>query len=63
MNMMFSGLFGIGYVIVRYRKNGVLQRLKAAPLSALEFISAQILSQMFIQLVTSLLPVVSIYLI
>ena len=27
MNMMFSALFGIGFVIVRYRKNGVLKRL------------------------------------
>jgi len=53
MNMMFSGLFGIGYVIVRYRKNGVLKRLKATPLSSLEFISAQILSRMLIQLLTS----------
>ncbi len=54
MNMMFSGLFGIGYVIVRYRKNGVLKRLKATPLSASEFIFSQILSRMFIQLLTSM---------
>lgn len=33
MNMMFSCLFGVGYVIVRYRKNSVLKRLKATPLS------------------------------
>jgi ABC-type multidrug transport system permease subunit len=46
MNIMFSGLFGVGYVIVRYRKNGVLKRLRATPLSALEFISAQIVSRM-----------------
>jgi hypothetical protein len=31
MNIMFSALFGIGYVIVRYRKNGVLKRLRATP--------------------------------
>ena len=54
MNMMFSGLFGIGFVIVRYRKNGVLKRLKATPLSAVEFISAQIFSRLCIQLLTSL---------
>ena len=29
MNLMFSGLFGVGFVIVRYRKNGVLKRLRA----------------------------------
>jgi ABC-type multidrug transport system permease subunit len=48
MNMMFSCLFGVGYVIVRYRKNAVLKRLKATPLSALEFVSAQLLSRLFI---------------
>jgi ABC-2 type transport system permease protein len=48
VNMMFSALWGIGYVIVRYRKNGVLKRLKATPLSALEFLSAQVLSRMII---------------
>ncbi|MEJ2608896.1 MAG: ABC transporter permease [Candidatus Thiodiazotropha sp.] len=46
MNIMFSALFGVGYVIVRYRKNGVLKRLMATPLSAFEFISAQIASRL-----------------
>jgi ABC-type multidrug transport system permease subunit len=46
MNIMFSALFGVGYVIVRYRKNGVLKRLRATPLSAFEFISAQIVSRL-----------------
>ena len=48
MNMMFSALFGVGYVIVRYRKNGVLKRLRATPLSALEFLSAQIVSRLWL---------------
>ena len=48
MNMMFSCLFGVGYVIVRYRKSSVLKRLKATPLSALEFVSAQLVSRLFI---------------
>ena len=46
MNIMFSALFGVGYVIVRYRKNGVLKRLRATPLSAFEFLSAQIVSRL-----------------
>ncbi len=46
MNMMFSCLFGIGYVIVRYRKSGYLKRLNATPLTALEFICAQLLSRL-----------------
>ena len=48
MNMMFSCLFGVGYVIVRYRKNMVLKRLNATPVSALEFLSAQVFSRLWI---------------
>lgn len=46
MNIMFSCLFGVGWVVVRYRKNGFLKRLRATPLRAVEFISAQILSRL-----------------
>ncbi len=46
MNMMFSCLFGVGYVVVRYRKNGFLKRLRATPLKPVEFIIAQIASRM-----------------
>lgn len=53
MNMMFSCLFGVGYVIVRYRKNHVLKRLKVTPLSAFEFICAQLVSRLFIVLFMS----------
>lgn len=48
MNIMFSALYGVGYVIVRYRKNGVLKRLKATPLSALEFLAAQVFSRLWL---------------
>ncbi len=50
MNMMFSALFGVGYVIVRYRQNGVLKRLQATPVSALQFIAAQLVSRLWIVL-------------
>ncbi len=54
MNMMFSCLFGIGFVIVRYRKMGVLKRFKATPLTAFEFISAQVVSRLtIIMLITA----------
>jgi ABC-2 type transport system permease protein len=46
MNMMFSCLFGVGYVIVRYRKNGFLKRLRATPLTSFEFIAAQVASRL-----------------
>ncbi len=54
MNMMFSCLFGVGYVIVRYRKNGFLKRLKATPLNPFEFLLAQMVSRLIlIQVVTA----------
>ena len=52
MNMLFSCLFGVGYVLVRYRKNGVLKRLKATPVSALTFLVAQAVSRLVIVLAT-----------
>jgi ABC-type multidrug transport system permease subunit len=48
MNMMFSCLFGVGYAVVRYRKNSVLKRLQATPLNPIEFIMAQICSRLII---------------
>lgn len=48
MNMMFSALWGVGYTIVRYRKNGVLKRLKATPLTPFEYLTAQALSRIFL---------------
>ena len=50
MNMMFSCLFGVGYVVLRYRKTGFLKRLHATPLSAFEFLSAQVLSRLALTL-------------
>lgn len=46
MNVMFGALFGIGFVIVRYRKNGVLKRIQATPVTALQFLTAQVLSRL-----------------
>lgn len=48
MNLMFSALFGVGYVIVRYRHNGVLKRLQATPVTAVQFLSAQMISRLLI---------------
>jgi ABC-type multidrug transport system permease subunit len=55
MNVMFSSLWGVGWVVVRYRKNGVLRRLKATPLTAFEFLVAQILSRLLVVLASSLI--------
>ncbi|MCK5419998.1 MAG: ABC transporter permease [Desulfobacterales bacterium] len=52
MNMMFSALWGVGYVVVRYRKNGVLKRLKVTPLNAFEYLTAQAISRIFLLMFT-----------
>jgi ABC-type multidrug transport system permease subunit len=55
MNLMFSALFGVGFVIVRYRKNGVLKRLRATPLTAFEFLAAQVVSRLWLLIAVSML--------
>ena len=57
MNIMFGSMFGVGYVIVRYRKNGVLKRLRATPLSAFQFLTAQVISRMLLMLLTASLVI------
>jgi ABC-2 type transport system permease protein len=54
MNMMFSCLFGVGYVVVRYRKNGFLKRLRATPLTSFEFIAAQVASRIVLILLITI---------
>jgi ABC transporter DrrB family efflux protein len=60
MNMMFSCLFGVGYVVLRYRKSGFLKRLHATPLTAFEFLSAQVLSRLGLILFVTLVLYVGI---
>lgn len=52
MSLMFSCLYGVGYVIVRYRDSGVLKRLRATPVTALEFLGAQAASRLVISVGT-----------
>lgn len=55
MNIMFGAVFGVSYVIVRYRKNGVLKRLSATPLMPFEYLSAQVASRLFLTAFTTLI--------
>jgi ABC-2 type transport system permease protein len=63
MNMMFSCLFGVGYVVVRYRKNGFLKRLRATPLRPSEFIIAQVASRLALVLIVTAFVYVATHLI
>jgi ABC-type multidrug transport system permease subunit len=60
MNLMFSCLFGVGYVVLRYRKNGFLKRLHATPLSAFEFLGAQVLSRLSLTVIVTTILYVGI---
>ena len=63
MNVMWLALWGVGWVIVRQRKIGVLKRFKASPLTALEYLIAQMLSRLTILLGTGIVVFVGAHLI
>jgi ABC-type multidrug transport system permease subunit len=44
----------VGYIVVRYRKNGALKRLKVTPLNAFEYLTAQAISRIFLLMFTLL---------
>lgn len=50
LNMMYSALYGVGYTLLTYRKNGYLKRLSATPITSFQFLLAQILSRLVIVL-------------
>ncbi len=55
MNLMFSCLWGVGWVVVRYRKNGVLRRLQATPLTPFEFLTAQVITRIVVITIATLM--------
>lgn len=52
MNVLWMALWGVGWVIVRQRKIGVLKRLKASPMRPHEYLLAQILSRLLVLIVS-----------
>jgi ABC-2 type transport system permease protein len=60
MNLMFGCIFGVGYVVLRYRKTGFLKRLHATPLTAFEFLTAQVLSRLVLTAVVTTILFVGI---
>jgi ABC-2 type transport system permease protein len=55
LNVMWMALWGVGWVIVRQRKMGILKRFKASPLKPFEYLSAQMLSRLLILAVTGII--------
>ncbi len=48
LNIMFSCLWGVGWLIVKYRDDGYLKRLNATPLKVYHFILGQMLARLLI---------------
>ena len=48
MNVMWMALWGVGWVVVRQRKLGILKRFKASPIRAHEYLIAQVLSRVIV---------------
>ena len=54
MNIMWMALFGVGVVVVKQRKLGILKRFKASPLLPVEYLLAQIVSRLVILSLTGI---------
>jgi ABC-type polysaccharide/polyol phosphate export permease len=54
-NLVLSGLFGMGYHMVRYRQNLFLRKLATTPLSKSTFVAAQILGRLIQVLIQGVL--------
>lgn len=48
LNIMFSCLWGLGWLIVKYRDDGYLKRLNATPLKVYHFVLGQMLARLII---------------
>lgn len=48
LNVLWMALWGVGWVVVRQRKLGVLKRLKVSPLTSFEYLLAQMVSRLMI---------------
>ena len=48
LNIMFSCLWGVGWLMVKYRDDGYLKRLNATPLKVYHFILGQVLARLII---------------
>lgn len=61
INIMYGCLYGIGYVIVRYRKNGHLKRLQVTPITVTQFLVAQVVSRVGIVFISNSLVILGCY--
>ena len=55
MNILWMSLWGVGWVVVRHRKLMVLKRFSASPLTAFEYLLAQMVSRLIVLIATGIL--------
>ena len=64
LNLMFSCLWGVGWIIVKYRDDGYLKRLNATPLKAHHFLLGQMFSRfVIVACVTSMIYILGSWII
>ncbi|SMF56662.1 ABC transporter permease [Pseudobacteriovorax antillogorgiicola] len=63
LNILWMALWGVGWVIVRHRKTGVLKRFKASPVTPFEYLLAQMVSRLLVLIFTGAVVFVGAYLI
>jgi len=59
MSIMQLGIFGVVFALVQYRQQGVLRRLKAAPVNPAQFLFAQISTRLSISVFQTLILLLS----
>ncbi|NRA67763.1 MAG: ABC transporter permease [Pseudobacteriovorax sp.] len=62
LNILWMSLWGVGWVIVRHRKLGILKRFKASPVTAFEYLLAQMTSRMLVLILCGVMVFAGAYL-
>ena len=55
MSIMQLGLFSVTFAIVQYRQQGILRRLRAAPINPGHFLAAQIVTRLVVSVIQTLI--------
>lgn len=59
LNILYNCLFGVGFTLIRYRRQGYLKRLGVTPLSRANFLLGQMLTRLLVTLLASALLIIA----
>lgn len=57
MSIMQMGLFGVTFAIIQYRQQGILRRMRAAPIHPGHFLAGQVITRLIVSIVQTLILV------